>query len=69
MVICLNVMSSAEYDISIYFYVCFLFVLEAMLFFVCDSLTSRSVIASEKSQLLFSMKILYSAISNQQGFS
>ena len=47
----------------------FLFVLEAMLFFVCDSLTSRSVIASEKSQLLFSMKILYSAISNQQGFS
>ena len=48
MVICLNVMSSAEYDISIYFYICFFFVLEAKLFFVCDSLTSRSVIASEK---------------------
>ena len=26
----------------------FLFVLEAMLFFVCDSLTSRSIIALEK---------------------
>ena len=49
MVICFNVMSSAEDDISIYFYVeDFLFELEAMLLFVCDSLTSRSVIASEK---------------------
>ena len=48
-----------------------LFVLEALLLlFVCDSHISRSVIASKtKSQLLFQMKILYSAISSQQGFS
>ena len=49
----------------------FLFVLEdLLLLFVCDSHISRSVIASEtKSQLLFQMKILYSVISSQQGFS
>ena len=48
----------------------FLFVLEPLLLFVCDSLTSRSVVTSEtKSQLLFQMKILYSAIRSQQGFS
>ena len=49
----------------------FLFVVEALLLlFVSDSQISPSVIASEtKSQLLFQMKILYSAISSQQGFS
>ena len=48
----------------------FLFVLEALLLlFVCDSHISRPIIASEtKSQLLFQMKIFYSAISSQQGF-
>ena len=49
----------------------FLFVLETLLLlFVCDSHISRPIIASEtKSQLLFQMKIFYSAISSQQGFS
>ena len=48
----------------------FLFVSETLLLlFVCDSHISRPIIASEtKSQLLFQMKILYSAISSQQGF-